>query len=93
MLDIVRIVLLPFLIGVVAGMIASKSAKLFGLFVALCFLLVCFGTLSLSPSEWLSRVENIVPLLYRTANSALNLMPFSSVVFVLGFLAGLVLGK
>lgn len=93
MLAEAQVVVLPFLIGLVTGAIVRKAAKLAALFLSLFVLLVAFGSMSLSPSEWFARLENSLPLLYRTTSSMLNLLPYSSLMFAVGFVLGLFVGK
>ncbi|MCL4435205.1 MAG: hypothetical protein M1503_07570 [Thaumarchaeota archaeon] len=79
---------LPLVIGLLVGMIVKRTFKLLIVIAVLIVLLVSIGAISLTFEDVYSRALEILPRLIQTGRSELDVLPYSS----LGFLIGLGLG-
>ena len=84
-------VVLPFIIGLLVGVIVKKGLKLLVAVVALIIVLVATGVLSLTFSNLYDAALNFLPKLYDVGNGLLNILPYSSVAFLIGLALGLLL--
>ncbi|KUO40386.1 MAG: hypothetical protein APZ16_05950 [Candidatus Hadarchaeum yellowstonense] len=78
-----------FIIGLLVGAIVKKAFNLMVLLVALIIVLVATGALSLSFHDLFDRAMEILPKLYEAGSGWLNVLPYSSVAFLLGLAIGL----
>ena len=81
-------VVLPFIIGLLVGVVIKRGFKLMIVVVALVIVLVATGVLSLTFSGLFDEAMKILPKLYDAGAGWLNVLPYSSI----GFLIGLALG-
>ncbi|MBI2937958.1 MAG: hypothetical protein HYY22_07115 [Thaumarchaeota archaeon] len=79
---------LPLVIGLLVGLIVKKTFKLLIVIAVLLAVLVTIGAISLTFQDVYSRALEILPKLIQTGRSELDVLPYSS----LGFLIGLGLG-
>lgn len=79
---------LPLVIGLLVGLIVKKTFKLLIVIAVLIAVLVAVGAISLTFQDVYSRALEILPKLIQTGRSELDVLPYSS----LGFLIGLGLG-
>ena len=84
-------VVLPFIIGLLVGAIVKKGLKLLVAVVALIIVLVATGVLSLTFSNVYDTALNFLPKLYDVGSGLLNVLPYSSVAFLIGLALGLLL--
>jgi hypothetical protein len=80
---------LPFIIGLLVGAIIKKALKILILVVALIVVLVLTGILSLTFSD----VFSALPKLYDIGIGWLNVLPYSSVAFIIGLVLGFLFAK
>jgi uncharacterized membrane protein (Fun14 family) len=84
-------VALPFIIGLLVGAIVKKGFKLLIAVVALIIVLVATGVLSLTFTGLFDSAMKFLPKLYDTGHGWLNVLPYSSVAFLIGLALGLLL--
>ncbi len=82
-------VILPFIVGLLVGAVIKKALKLLILIVALVIVLVATGILSLTFSGLFAQAMNFLPKVYDLGHGWLNVLPYSSVAFLIGLALGL----
>ena len=82
-------VVLPFIIGLLVGAIIKKTFKVLILIIALIILLVATGIISLTFSGLFEEAMNFLPKLYNVSYGVLNVLPYSSIAFLIGLALGL----
>jgi uncharacterized membrane protein (Fun14 family) len=85
-------VILPFIIGLLIGVILKKGFKLLIVVVALIIVLVATGVVSLSFTGLFDEAMKFLPKLYDVGLGWLNVLPYSSVAFLIGLALGLLFG-
>ncbi len=83
-------IVLPFIIGLLLGAIIKKAFKILILVAALIIVLVFTGVISLSFSDLFSNAMKVLPTIYNAGAAWLNLLPYSSITFIIGLVLGLV---
>lgn len=78
-----------FIIGLLVGAIIKKVFNLMVLLVALIIVLVATGALSLSFHDLFDKAMEILPKLYDAGSGWINVLPYTSVSFLLGLAIGL----
>jgi uncharacterized membrane protein (Fun14 family) len=86
-------VVLPFIIGLLVGAVMKKALRLLILVVALVIVLVATGILSLTFSGLFAAAMNLLPKLYDLGHGWLNVLPYSSVAFLIGLALGFLFAK
>ena len=86
-------ILIPFIIGVLVGAVIKRALKLLVLVVALVIVLVATGILSVTFSGLFNEAMKILPMLYNLGHGWLNVLPYSSVAFLIGLALGLYFAK
>ena len=81
--------ILPLVIGLLVGAIIKRTLKLVFAVVALVIVLVAFGAISITFSDVFSRSLDILPNLINTGRSVFDVLPYSSVSFLIGLAIGL----
>jgi len=81
-------VVLPFIVGLLVGAIVKKGFKLLIAVVALIIVLVATGILSLTFTGLFDEVMKFLPKLYDVGIGWLNVLPYSSVAFLIGLALG-----
>jgi uncharacterized membrane protein (Fun14 family) len=82
-------VVLPFIIGLLVGAIIKRGLKLLVVVAALIIVLVATGILSLTISGLYAAAMQFLPRLYDLGHGWLNVLPYSSVAFLVGLALGL----
>ena len=82
-------VVASFIIGLLVGAIVKKAFNLLVLLIALVVVLVATGALSLTFHDLFDKAMEILPKLYEAGSGWLNVLPYSSVTFLLGLAIGL----
>jgi len=85
-------VVLPFIIGLLVGVLLKKGLKLLMVLAALIIVLVVTGILSVSFSDLFNQAMKILPQLYNSGAGWLNVLPYSSITFIIGLVLGFVFG-
>ena len=81
-------IVMPFIIGLLAGAVIKKAAKLLIVVVALIIVLVATGVLSLTFTDLFDEALKFLPKLYDIGSGWLNILPYSSVSFLIGLALG-----
>jgi uncharacterized membrane protein (Fun14 family) len=81
-------VVLPFIIGLLVGAIIKKGLKLLVVIVALVIVLIAAGVVSLTFSGLFASAMQFLPKLYDLGHGWLNVLPYSSVAFLIGLALG-----
>jgi uncharacterized membrane protein (Fun14 family) len=79
---------MPFIIGLLAGAVIKKAAKLLIVVVALIIVLVATGVLSLTFTGLFDEAMKFLPKLYDVGSGWLNVLPYSSIAFLIGLALG-----
>src|SRR5271157_136554 len=82
-------IVVPFIIGLLVGAVVKRVLKLVVFVVALVVILVATGVLSLTYSGLFSQAMQFLPKIYDVGRGILNVLPYSSLAFLLGFLLAL----
>jgi len=82
-------IIIPFLIGLLIGAIAKRTLKLMLLLASLVILLVISGTVSLTFQDIYDRAMEFLPKLISTGHGVIDILPYSSVMFMIGLAVGL----
>ncbi len=81
-------IVLPFIIGLLVGAIIKKGLRLLVVIVALVIVLIATGIVSLTFSDLYDAAMVYLPLLYNLGVGWLNILPYSSVSFLIGLALG-----
>jgi len=81
-------IVLPFIIGLLVGAIIKKGLKLLVVVVALIIVLIATGIVSWTFSGLYAAAMQILPRLYDLGHGWLNVLPYSSVAFLIGLALG-----
>ena len=84
-------VVLPFVMGLLVGAIVKKGFKLLILVGLLVVVLVATGALSLSFSGLFDEAMKFLPKFYDVGIGWLNVLPYSSIAFLIGFVLAFLL--
>ncbi len=79
----------PFLMGLVVGAMIKAAAKFLFLLLVLVALLVATGAMVLSVEDLLGKAMQYLPNLLQTGSAAKDILPYTSLSFLLGLLLGL----
>lgn len=82
-------VFVPFIIGLLVGLILKRTVKLLFTVAALVIILVVMGYLSLSFRDLYDRAMEFLPKLVETGEGIKDVLPYSSVTFLVGLALGL----
>jgi uncharacterized membrane protein (Fun14 family) len=85
-------IFVPFIIGLLVGVVIRATLKLVIFIVALVIVLVATGVLSLTFTDLYDKAMEYLPKLYNSGHSWLNVLPYSSVAFLIGLALGLWFG-
>jgi uncharacterized membrane protein (Fun14 family) len=81
-------VVLPFIVGLLAGAVIKKGLKLLIAVVLLVIVLVATGFLSVTFSGLYAEAMKFLPELYDVGHGFLNVLPYSSIAFLIGLVLG-----
>jgi uncharacterized membrane protein (Fun14 family) len=82
-------VVLPFIIGLLVGAIIKRGFKLLILVIALIIVLIATGVLSLTFTDLFTEAMKFLPKLYDVGVGLLNVLPYSTITFLIGLVLGL----
>jgi uncharacterized membrane protein (Fun14 family) len=85
-------ILLPFIIGLLVGALIRAALKLVILIAALVIVIVATGILSVTFTDLYDRAMEHLPNFINSAHGWINVLPYSSVAFLIGLALGLWLG-
>ncbi|MEM2866014.1 MAG: hypothetical protein QXM46_01065 [Candidatus Hadarchaeales archaeon] len=81
--------LAPFLIGLVVGAMVKAAAKFVLLLLVLVAILAVTGLIAFSVEDLFGRAMDYLPNLLKTGSAAKDVLPYTSLSFLLGLLLGL----
>ncbi len=81
-------IILPFIIGLLVGAIIKKGLKLLVVIFALIIVLIATGIVSWTLSGLYASAMQILPKLYDLGHGWLNVLPYSSITFLVGLALG-----
>jgi len=85
-------IILPFIIGLLVGVLIKQSLKVILVLAALMVVLIVAGALSIGFSDLYDKAMEFLPKLYDAGRGWINVLPYSSVAFLIGLVVGLVKG-
>lgn len=80
---------MPLIFGLLVGFIAKHTAKLIFAIAALVILLVLFGFVSITYQDIFDQALKLLPRIIRTGRGLIDVLPYSSITFILGLVIGL----
>lgn len=80
---------MPFLIGLLVGVVVKKTIKLLFAIGALLILLVLTGYLSLTYQDVFDQAMKFLPKIIETGSGLLEVLPYSATTFIIGLALGL----
>jgi len=86
-------VVLPFIIGLLVGAVIKKALSLIVLVIALVIVLVLTGILSVTFSGLFAEAMKVLPNFLHLAHGWLNVLPYSSLFFLIGLAIGFYFSK
>jgi len=81
-------VVLPLIIGLLVGAIVKKGFKLLMLVIVLVIVLIATGVLSLTFGDAFTEAMKFLPKLYDAGEGWLNVLPYSTITFLIGLVLG-----
>ena len=82
-------IIVPLIIGLLVGFIVKRTLELMTTVVALVFLLVFFGVISISYQNVFDQALNFLPRIIETGSGFMDILPYSSLTFIIGLVLGL----
>lgn len=82
-------VVIPFVIGLLVGMIIKHSIKLILLIAILVILLIATGYVSFTYQDIFNKAMEFLPKLIDLGDNFKNVLPYSSLTFIIGLILGL----
>jgi uncharacterized membrane protein (Fun14 family) len=81
-------IVLPLIIGLLVGAIIKKGFKLLMLVIVLIVVLIFTGVLSVSFGDIFTEAMKFLPILYDAGAGWLNVLPYSTIAFLIGLVLG-----
>ena len=78
----------PFIIGLLIGVVIKTAAKLAIVIVVIVIVLVFTGVLSLTFGDIFTQAMEFLPKIFGAGSGLLNLLPYSSIAFLVGLAVG-----
>ncbi|MFQ6080267.1 MAG: hypothetical protein ACE5OW_01200 [Candidatus Bathyarchaeia archaeon] len=82
-------VIIPFIIGLLVGFIVKRTVKLIFSVVALVIVLVATGYVSFTSQGIYDRAMEFLPTIIEMGGGFKNVLPYSSMMFLIGLALGL----
>ena len=83
-------IVIPFLIGLIIGIVVKRTMKLILALAALLIILVIVGFIQLPAITDIARAAmKYLPVIWTEANPLINIIPYSSVTFLIGLILGI----
>ncbi len=89
--EIARImpIVIPLIIGLLVGFIVKHTIKLIFAIAALVILLIFFGAVSITYQEIFDQALKLFPRIIGTGSGFIDMLPYSSLTFIIGLTLGL----
>lgn len=82
-------VIIPFIVGLLVGFIVKRTVKLIFAILALIIILVATGYLSLTFQDLYEKAMSFLPTIVDLGGDLKNVLPYSSLTFLIGLALGL----
>lgn len=82
-------VIVPFIIGLLVGFIVKRTIKLILAIMLLVIILIITGYVSITFQDIYDKAMRLLPKVIDLGSSFINVLPYSSLTFILGLLLGL----
>ena len=82
-------IVVPLILGLLIGLLIKNALKLIFVIIALVIILVVTGALSLGFSDLYDQATKFLPKLSAAGSAVVNLLPYSSIAFLIGLGIGL----
>ncbi|MEM3712958.1 MAG: hypothetical protein QXR97_05435 [Thermoproteota archaeon] len=82
-------VVVPFIIGLLIGFIVKRTIKLIFAIILLVIILVITGYISITFQDLYDKAMEFLPTVINLGSSLGNILPYSSLMFIIGLLLGL----
>jgi uncharacterized membrane protein (Fun14 family) len=82
-------IVVPFIVGLLLGVIVKRGLKLLIAIVAIVVILIATGVLSVTFGDLYGQAMQFLPKLYDVGSGFLNVLPYSSITFIIGLVLGL----
>ena len=82
-------IIVPLIIGLLVGVLIKHAMKLILVLAALVIVLVVIGALSIGFGDLYDKAMEFLPKLYDAGRGWINVLPYSSVAFLIGLVLGL----
>ncbi|MBO3840501.1 MAG: hypothetical protein QXN75_06610 [Thermoproteota archaeon] len=82
-------VIVPFIIGLLIGFIVKRTIKLIFAVILLIIILVITGYISITFQDLYDKAMEFLPTVINLGSSLGNILPYSSLTFIIGLLLGL----
>jgi uncharacterized membrane protein (Fun14 family) len=83
-------IVLPFIIGLLLGAVIKRALKLLFFIIVLVVFLVFTGVLSITFSGLFKSATEFLPMIFNFGHGWLNVLPYTSLAFLIGLVIGLV---
>ena len=82
-------VVIPFIIGLLVGFIFKHTLKLIFSVVALIIILIVIGYVSFTVPDIYDKAMEFLPIIIDMGGGVMNVLPYSSITFLIGLALGL----
>jgi len=82
-------VIVPLIIGLLVGFIVKHTIKLMFAIAALVILLVFTGLVSITYQDIFDQAMKLLPKIIGTGSGLINVLPYSTITFIIGLALGL----
>jgi len=82
-------IVVPFIVGLLVGFLIKNALKLIAVIAALVIILVVTGALTLGFGDLYDQAVKFLPKLSAAGSAVINLLPYSSIAFLIGLGVGL----
>ena len=82
-------IIVPFIMGLLIGLIVKRAIKLVLAIILLIIILIVTGYVSFTFQDLYDKAMQFLPVLINLGSSAQNILPYSSLTFIIGLLLGL----
>jgi uncharacterized membrane protein (Fun14 family) len=82
-------IIMPFMIGLFVGFIVKHTIKLMFAIAAVIILLVTFGFVGFTYQDIFDQAQKLFPKIIGTGSGFIDMLPYSSLTFIIGLTLGL----
>jgi len=82
-------IVVPFIIGLIVGLVVKRTIKLILALALLLIILIATGYVSITFQDIYDKALEFLPTIINMGSSFGNILPYSSLTFIIGLLLGL----